>query len=169
MSKLSVFVLLCHGLFLMKNILGTEVKLECPTGYISNAVKIYKSLKSWNSGTSMMCARCSLKINPNNSFEVCEDVNGFTDPDTSGFKYHEYISHFKTSSYPFMSNHYLTTYECRSGFCADGHQSCSVTAFQNELSKRFKTPMHCKAVCLPCDDSVSSAMPAHVCYSIFSV
>ena len=164
MSKLSVCVLLWHGLFIIKNVFGTEVKLECPPGYIGTATKIYKSWKHWNSGKIMQCVSCSSKMNPTNSFEVCDDVNGFTDPNTAHF---EYIGHFKASSYDFTSS--LTTYDCRDGYCANSNQSCSFTVFQDKFSKRFKTAVHCNGVCSPCDNLASSAMPTNVRYSIYFI
>ena len=102
MTKLSVVVLLCHGLFAVSNVCGTEVKLECPPGYTVNATPIYESKTSL--GKTMMCVTCSLKST--NSFEVCVD-NGFIYPDMakSSFEYQD--GRFRASPYSFASRRHM--------------------------------------------------------------
>ena len=146
MSKLFVLIALCHGLFGIKNVQSVEMELQCPSGYTINESTTYESEKEWNRGKSMTCMSCSMPSTPTNTFEVCTDVNGFTDPDPNPARFEYGDDRFRASPYHFKSNRNSS---CE-GLCGNG--ACSATVLKGETTLKLNK----------CDKLDSCAMPVNV-------
>ena len=143
MAKLSVFVLLYHGIFGVSNVCGTKVELECPSGFTINATAIYESKTSM--GKTMLCVSCSLKST--NSFEVCVD-NGFTYPDTTDSSFEYQDGRFRASPYSFASRRHMV-------YLNGGHGACSATVVEDSTGLKVNQ----------CDDLASPVLLANVSWN----
>ena len=146
MSKRFVLSVLCYGFLAIKNVDGTDMELRCPPGYTISATTIYESKKNWNQGKSMTCMSCSLESTPANSFDMCIDVNGFTDPDPNEARFEYADGHFRSSPYHFISSRVS---EC-DGLCGNG--ACTATLQKGSTTLKMDK----------CDDLALCAIPAKV-------